>query len=454
MTSPRDFRERAVRAAADPRVAEVTGGVGAWIDSRRRAVTATFDRFPAVRERAAWLKRSYLDRLDRLIEQLTERLEENGVVLHFAADGAEARSIITTLATERGVKNIVKSKSMTAQEIDLDEALANAGIEVLETDLGEFICQLFGEPPSHIIGPALHRTRFEIARLFADKLGMDYDPTPERMTAYAREVLRKKFLGADMGLSGVNFAVAETGTLVLVTNEGNGRMVTTLPRIHVALMGLEKVVASLEDLGVFLDILGRSAAGQKMSVYTSLLSGPRRPGEADGPEESHLVILDNGRSRILADPETREILCCLRCGACLNVCPVYLRVGGQAYGHAYSGPVGKVLVPLLLGLDEAADLPRASTLCGACADVCPVKIDHPRLLQVLRARLDSAGADPATGRWLDLYSRLGLSGTLFSVALASIRRALTRYADMGRPLPGRLAGWTSCRDLIRPGGRK
>jgi L-lactate dehydrogenase complex protein LldF len=454
VTSPREFRERAARAAADPRVTEVTGRVGFGIDSLRRAAVGKFDRFPAVRERAAWLKRSYLDRLDQLLGQLTDRLEEKGVRVHFAADGAEARSIITDLALARGVTKIVKSKSMTAQEIDLDQALVKAGIEVVETDLGEFICQLFEEPPSHIIGPALHRTRFEIARLFADKLGMDYDPNPPRLTAFARQVLRRKFLEADMGLSGVNFAVAETGTLVLVTNEGNGRMVTTLPRIHVALMGLEKIIASLDDLGVFLDILGRSASGQKMSVYTSLLSGPRRPGEPDGPEESHLVILDNGRSRILADPEMREILCCLRCGACLNVCPVYLRVGGQAYGHAYSGPLGKVLVPLLMGLDEAADLPRASTLCGACAGVCPVKIDHPRLLQVLRARLDRAGAGPAAGRWLDLYSRLGLSGPLFSVALGAIRRALTLYANKGRPLPGRLAGWTSCRDLIRPGGQK
>jgi L-lactate dehydrogenase complex protein LldF len=450
MTSPRGFRHRAASAAADPRVTEVTGRVGFGISSLRLAAVENFGRFSAVRERAAWLKRSYLDRLDQLLDRLTERLAENGVKVHFAADGAEARTIISGLAAERGVTKIVKSKSMTAQEIDLDAALENAGMEVVETDLGEFICQLFREPPSHIIGPALHRTRFEIARLFADKLGMDYDPTPEKMTAFAREVLRRKFLEADMGLSGVNFAVAETGTLVLVTNEGNGRMVTTLPRIHVALMGLEKVVADLDDLGVFLDILGRSASGQKMSVYTSLINGPRRPGEPDGPDETHLVILDNGRSQILADPEMREILCCLRCGACFNVCPVYLRVGGHAYGHAYSGPLGKVLTPLLLGLDEAGELPRASTLCGACAEVCPVKIDHPRLLQALRARLDRAGADRGGARWLDLYSRLGLSGPLFGAALGAIGRAMRLYADQGWPLPGRLGGWTTCRDLIRP----
>jgi len=224
-----------------------------------------------------------------------------------------------------------------------------------------------------------------------------------------------------------------------------------LPRVHVALMGLEKVVADLSDLGVFLDLLARSASGQKMSVYTSLLSGPRRPGEPDGPDEMHLVVLDNGRGRILADPEMRPVLACLRCGACLNVCPVYRQVGGHAFGHAYSGPIGMVLTPLLVGLDQAGDLPRASTLCGACAGVCPVKIDHPRLLHVLRSRLERAGSPLGGQMTLDALAAVGLSGPLFRTATATIRRALQLYAKPGRKLPGRMSGWTLHRDLTKPG---
>ncbi|MBU0515761.1 MAG: iron-sulfur cluster-binding protein [Proteobacteria bacterium] len=431
----------------------MTGAICARIGGMRRAAVASFDRYEKVRELAAAIKLKNLDRLDEKLKVLIDRMQGHGAQVHLAVDAAEANNIITQIALDRSVRRIVKSKSMTAEEIGLNPALERAGLEVVETDLGDFICQLFDDPPSHILGPALHRTRFEIARLFSDKLGMAYDPTPGRMTMFAREVLREKFLGADMGLSGVNFAVAETGTLVLVTNEGNGRMSTTLPRIHVALMGLEKVVADLDDLGVFLDLLARSASGQKMSVYTSLLSGSRRPGEPDGPDEMHLVILDNGRSAILADPEMRPVLACLRCGACLNVCPIYRQVGGHAFGHAYSGPIGMVLTPLLVGLEEAGDLPQASTLCGACAGVCPVKIDHPRLLHVLRSRLDRAGS-PLGGRvLLDAFAALGLSGPLFQTAAAAMQRALKLYAGPGRKLPGRLSGWTSCRDLIKPGGR-
>ena len=256
-----------------------------------------------------------------------------------------------------------------------------------ETDLGEFIIQLAGEPPSHIIGPAVHKNKAQIADLFAEKLGVPRVETPKELTRIAREKLREKFVHADMGITGANAAVAETGSIVLLENEGNIRLSTTIPRIHVALMGIEKVIPTLDDLATLLALLPRSATGQKLSSYTTIITGPRRPGEADGPEEFHLILLDNGRSRILADPDRRECLYCVRCGCCLNTCPVYRKAGGHSYGWVYSGPIGAVLTPQLIPARLARDLPFASTLCGACGDVCPVKIPLPKLLLTMRQRI-------------------------------------------------------------------
>jgi L-lactate dehydrogenase complex protein LldF len=286
-----------------------------------------------------------------------------------------------------GVKSVVKSKSMATEEIELNHSLDQAGIEAVETDLGEYIIQLAKETPSHIIAPAIHKSKDDISELFSEKLNIPYYTEPQDLTKIARETLREKFLKADMGVSGANFAVAETGTIVIVENEGNARLTTTLPRVHVALMGIEKVIPRFDDLAVFLSILARSATGQKMSSYVSLVTGPKRKGEKDGPEEFHLVLLDNGRANILASDETRESLYCIRCGACLNICPVYRKVGGHSYGWVYSGPIGAIISPQLLGFDKAPDLPFASSLCGACKEVCPLKIDIPKVLLELRKRV-------------------------------------------------------------------
>ncbi len=350
--------------------------------------------------------RAVKDRAMAALPELLERLEKNVVAaggrVHWAADAEEARAVVLELARSNGVREVVKGKSMTAEEIGLNEALEEAGIWAAETDLGEYIVQLAGEKPSHIIAPAVHKNRFEIGDLFAEKLGVEPTYDPGELNAIARATLRERFLSAEMGLTGVNMAVAETGSIVLLENEGNIRFSTTAPRIHVALMGLDKVVADLEDMADLLNILPRSAAGQKMCSYVSIITGPRRAGEPDGPDEFHLIILDNGRSRIAADPVLRESLYCLRCGSCLNVCPVYLRIGGFSYGWVYTGPIGSVLNPQFLPPGRGKDLPFASTLCGACAEVCPVMIDLPKLMLHLRWKLAEdptwQGRPPVTER--------------------------------------------------------
>lgn len=294
------------------------------------------------------VKARALDNLPSLLETLEQNVIKAGGRVHWAADAREANKIILGLAMENNVKRVVKGKSMVSEEISVNQVLMAHGIDTWETGLGEFIIQLAGETPSHIVGPALHKNKQEIAHLYSETLGIPYTEEPEELTMVAREKLRQKFLTADMGISGANMAVAETGSIVLVENEGNIRFSTTMPRIHVALMGIEKVIATLEDMGIILSILARSASGQRMSVYTSIFTGPRRHDELDGPEQFHLVILDNGRSSVYQDPELREILRCIRCGACLNVCPVYLKVGGHSYGWVYFGPMGSVLAPQLL----------------------------------------------------------------------------------------------------------
>jgi L-lactate dehydrogenase complex protein LldF len=349
-------------------------------------VAETRAEFPAYEdERAAarLIKEDAIARLDELLAQLKERLEANGCVVFVAANAAEARKYIVDLAHARGVHRVVKGKSMATEEIELNPALAAAGCEVVETDLGEYIVQLRGERPSHIITPAIHLSKEDIGALFHDKLNIPYTAEPETLTAVARERLRESFLAADMGVTGVNFAIAETGTLVLIENEGNGRMSSTLPETFVAVMGIEKVIPAMADLSHFLEVLPRTATGQKLTTYTNFISGPRRKGESDGPGEVHVVMLDNGRTRMLADPVLREALYCLRCGACLNVCPIYRRIGGHAYGSTYPGPIGSIISPSLFG-SAAANLPFASTLCGACREICPVKIDIPRILLHLR----------------------------------------------------------------------
>jgi L-lactate dehydrogenase complex protein LldF len=413
--------------------------------ARKDAAANRLHNFDELRSGARRARQDAIRCLPELLEQLADAVEANGGHVFFAADGGEACSHIVGLARDRGATRVVKSKSMVTEEIGLNRALEGAGLQVTETDLGEWIVQLAGETPSHIVAPAIHLTRGQVAALFEEVGGTPLSDDPEDLCAFARERLRSEFLAADIGISGCNFAVADTGTVCLVTNEGNGRMVTSVPRIHVAVMGMERVVATWEELDLFLALLPRSATGQQLSAYTTLCSGPRQPGEVDGPDEFHLVIVDNGRSGLLGTP-FQEMLDCIRCGSCLNVCPVYRQIGGHAYNAVYSGPMGAVLTPLL---DRATDceLSQASTLCGACYQACPVMIPLQDLLLALRR-----DAAPAFGRrerllwhaWARLWgnplayrmtTRLGaMAATLVPGRLLSRRWAIGR--DLPRPDPG------------------
>ena len=353
------------------------------------------DQLPGGREarkQGKKLRQETLANLDVHLAELVQKIRNNGGHVYFADDGKAACDYCIQVARENGVNLAVKGKSMVTEEIGLNHAMEAAGIETVETDLGEYIIQLAGETPSHIIAPAIHKSKEEIGRLFADKLGIDYSDDPGTLTLAARKALRKKFLAADMGISSCNMACAETGHITTVSNEGNIRMATTLPRVHVAFMGMERITARLTDHELLLGLLTRAAAVQKMATYMSYIGGPRKHEHNDGPEIFHLIILDNGRSKILADSTFRPILNCLRCGACLNACPVYGKIGGHTYGSPYPGPIGAVISPLLFGINKYSDLCRGETLCGACEKACPVQMEIPEMLLALRAKL--ADGDP------------------------------------------------------------
>jgi L-lactate dehydrogenase complex protein LldF len=353
----------------------------------RAARVAELPQWEQLRQIGSDLRLHTIENMDVYLTRLEEKVTEAGGIVHWAKTAEDARQIVLQIAREHNVKLAVKAKSMATEEIGLNHALEAAGIQSLETDLGEYIIQLAGTGPSHIIVPAVHLKKEEIAALFSEKLHMDAPADPVELTRIAREILREKFLSAEMGISGANFLVAETGTLVMVTNDGNGRMCTTLPDLHVAVVGIDKVIPDWESLTVFLKLLARSATGQKLSTYTQFITGPRRAEGEFGPKEFHLVLLDNGRSDILKDPVGRQVFKCIRCGACANACPVYKNVGGFAYGWFISGPIGAIFAPQMLGTPAARELPYASTLCGACADVCPVKIPIPTILRHLRRRV-------------------------------------------------------------------
>ena len=393
------FRQRAGSAMKDAFLQEaLTIATTKFIGLRREA----FGDFPEgekLRDVAREIKEATLQHLDRYLEQLIDNVERLGGKVHFASTAAEARGVILEIGRRAGARMAVKSKSMATEEIHLNTALEAEGVEVVETDLGEYIIQLAHEMPSHIIAPAVHKTVPQVARLFTEAAGRPLPDDRTALCAFARERLRSKFLAADMGITGANFVTVDTGTIVLVTNEGNGRMCTSLPRVHVAVMPVEKVLPRFADLGVLLPLLTRSATGQRLSTYVSMITGPRRPGEVDGPERLHVVFLDHNRRALLGTPY-EEMLACVRCGACLNVCPVYRRIGGHAYDAVYSGPMGAVLTPLLSGGSEGRDLPDASSLCGACTEACPVGIPLADLLVRLRADLRRPGPPvPPAAPW-------------------------------------------------------
>jgi L-lactate dehydrogenase complex protein LldF len=360
--------------------------------SGRAARVAELPQWEELRQIGSDIRLHTIENMDVYLTRLEEKVKSAGGHVHWAQTADDANRIVLQIAEEHHVKTVVKSKSMATEEIGLNHALEAAGIQAIETDLGEYIIQLAGTGPSHIIVPAVHLKKEEIAALFSEKLDIHAPADPIELARIAREVLREKFLNAEMGISGGNFLVAETGTLVLVTNEGNGRMCTTMPDLHVAVVGIDKVIPDWESLTVFLKLLARSATGQKLSTYTQFITGPRRSEGEFGPKEFHLVLLDNGRSNVLQDPVGREVFKCIRCGACANVCPVYKNVGGFAYGSFISGPIGAILSPQMLGTSAARELPFASTLCGACADVCPVKIPIPTILRHLRRRVAQGDA--------------------------------------------------------------
>lgn len=418
---------------------------------KRDAAVEAFghEHFEALRKWAEQLRRHTLEHLDYYLQQLATNVRANGGHVFFAETAQDAVDYIMNVVRRRGVKTVIKSKSMVSEEVLLNDALIAEGVRPVETDLGEYIIQLAGHTPSHIIGPALHMSRDEIADIFSREAGRELPADSEVLTAYARERLREDFLAADMGVTGCNFAVAENGAIAIVTNEGNGRMVTSLPPVQVTIMGMERIVPTMADLDAMLDLLPRSATGQKASVYTTITRGVRGEGEPDGPEEFHLVIVDNGRSRLIGG-DFQDVLHCIRCGACLNACPVYRHIGGHAYGWVYSGPIGAVLTPLLKGFEEYGDLPDASSLCGACHEVCPVRIPLHDYLIGLRTEAKKRQEPP----WSERTAFALWAWAMGSVGSYRFAQRLARWLQkpfMDRGVvsrgPGPLAAWTRQRDL-------
>ncbi len=390
--SPGDFRDRVGEALQDAKLRGSLRGAMDFLQDKRSAQFPDPDELEQLRDLGEAVRQHALANLPQLLVQFEASLQAAGAQVHWAANADEANAIVHAIAQRRGARKIIKGKSMASEEVELNHYMERHGIDCIESDMGEYIVQLAGEKPSHIVMPAVHKTRADIAALFARHIpGTPYSEDVDTLIQAGRRALRQAFADADIGLSGVNFAAADTGTLWLVENEGNGRLSTSVPDVHIALMGMEKVVAKLEHIVPLASLLTRSATGQAITTYFNLITGPRRAGELDGPRELHVVLLDNGRSQAYADEQLRATLQCIRCGACINHCPVYARVGGHAYGTTYPGPIGKIISPHLLGLAATADLATASSLCGACGEVCPVRIPIPALLVRLRTE---ANRDP------------------------------------------------------------
>jgi L-lactate dehydrogenase complex protein LldF len=447
------FNERGRRAVRDKELHDSVALFTGKAVAGRNAVLNALPEAPELRERAYHIKQETMANLDRYLEQMADAVERRGGKVFFAKDGEDVVRYVGDLARRRGTKVITKSKSMATEEIELNHRLeedyADLDLEIVETDLGEWIAQLAGDTPSHIVGPILHMNRRQVTDVLSEAAGEKLPPDVEALGTFARKRLREKFLAADIGITGANFGVAETGTVATITNEGNARLVTSVPPVHVVVMGIEKMIPRFADLSVFVRLLGRSGTGQKITVYTNFVTGPRGEGELDGAEEFHLILLDNGRSKLLGT-EFEEALYCIRCGACLNVCPVYRQTGGHAYGSTYSGPIGAVITPLLKGDEEAKDLPHASSLCGACWEACPVGIPlHELLLKLRNRQVDEGLANKAQEIAFKGFENTMKSPTLYKISGKAGRlaqRPLLRD-DSVRPLPGPMSAWTNYRDL-------
>lgn len=453
--SPR-FKQNARRALVDPQLQKALGHVESGFVGKRRAVVDALPEFDALRDAGRDLKDHALAHLDLYLETYEKRVTAAGGHVHWAITAEDACKIVLDICMRLGAKNVTKGKSMISEEMGLNAFIEKNGIKVVETDLGDYIIQLRGEHPSHIIAPAIHLTKEQIEADFR----RSHSSLPENrnlgeataLLSEARSVLREKFLAADVGITGANFLVAETGTSVIVTNEGNGDLTQTLPKAHIVLASIEKVVPTLEDVSTFLRLLARSATGQDISVYTTFSTGPRRPDDPDGPGEYHVVILDNGRSAMLGG-SFREMLRCIRCGACMNHCPVYHAVGGHAYGWVYPGPMGAVLTPSLIGIDKAGHLPNASTFCGRCEEVCPVRIPLPKLMRYWREREFERRLSPAPVRYgLAFWAAFARRPRLYRLATRLAMKVLGFLGSRrGRfrwlPLAG---GWTRHRDFPAP----
>lgn len=451
------FKTNAETALADAKLAKALSGLPGGLVAQRTDAKARVPEFELLRDAARDIRDHTLTHLDLYLEEFASKAEAAGTRIHWAADGAEARTIIAHIALERGVRHVAKGKSMVSEEIGLNAFLESLGMDVFESDLGEYLLQIRGETPSHIIAPAIHLSQDQVeadfrrqhAHLAPDRIL----ETPEQLVAEARTVLRQRFLDADIGITGANFLVAETGSSVIVTNEGNGDLSAHLPKTHIVLASIDKVVPTLADLATLLRVLARSATGQDMTAYTTLMTGPKASGDIDGPSEHHIVIIDNGRTEMLKGG-LRDALRCIRCGACLNHCPIYNAVGGHAYGWVYAGPIGAVISPALLGIETTRDLPSASTFCGKCEEVCPVKIPITKLLRAWRGKSLAA----STSR----KERLMIRAWGFFAQRPRLYHLATR---VGMPLLARLGrargafhwlpfskGWTQGRDFPAPQG--
>lgn len=455
-TSP-EFKDNARGAIANDPLQAALGKLTHGFPKKRAEAAARLPEFEGLRDEARDIKNHVLENLDLYLEAYEEKVIEMGGHVHWCSTAQDARETILDICRKAGAKTVTKSKSMISEEIAVNSYLEENGIEPVETDLGEYIIQLRKEPPSHIIAPAIHLSKEQVADTFRDAhqdldAARDLDE-PRALLEEARAKLRDKFINADVGLTGANMLIAETGTNVLVTNEGNADLTNNLPRVHIVIASIEKIVPTLEDASTILRVLARSATGQEISVYTTFCTGPKRPEDLDGPEEYHVVLLDNGRTDMIGS-EFHEMLRCIRCGSCLNHCPIYKSVGGHAYGWVYSGPMGAVLIPNLIGMEEAQHLPNASTLCGKCETVCPMRIPLPRMLRKWRERQYRSEVGSAKARWsLSAWAWLAKRPSLYRPLMNLGIAILGQFGGRGRfrsvPLAG---GWTSKRDLAAPTG--